>query len=108
MNKDYFVKVYQIVNQIPKGKVTTYGLIAQALGNKGKARVVGYALNAVIGQNIPCHRVVNRNGELSGSIHFETPTLMREILESEKITFKDNIVDLNKHLWIPKNLDASE
>ena len=108
MNKDYFQKVYQIVSQIPKGKVTTYGLIAQALGSKRKARVVGYALNAVMGKDIPCHRVVNRNGELSGSIHFATPTLMRELLESEKITFKDNIVDLDKCLWIPKNLEVTE
>lgn len=100
-NKDYFQKVYSIVSQIPEGKVTTYGYIAQALGDKRKSRVVGYALNSALSQNLPCHRVVNRHGELSGSIHFPTPTLMRELLESENITFKNGLVDLSKHLWVP-------
>ncbi len=101
MEKDYFQKVYSVVLQIPHGKVTTYGLIAEFLGSKRKARVVGYALNSALAQNYPCHRVVNRNGELSGSTHFETPTLMRELLEAEDISFKDGKVDLSKHLWIP-------
>lgn len=99
---DYFNNVYKIVAKIPKGKVTTYGLIAETLGNKKKSRIVGYALNAVVDTKLPCHRVVNRNGELSGSIHFPTPTLMRELLEKEGIKFIDNKVPLEKYLWKPK------
>lgn len=98
-DKEFFKKVYDLVKEIPKGKVTTYGIIAEKLGNKKHARVVGYALNSVVNTDIPCHRVVNRNGELSGSIHFSTPTLMRELLESENITFIDRNVDMKKHLW---------
>ena len=102
-HSDYFKSVYKIVKEIPQGKVTTYGLIAEALGSKRKARVVGYALNAVIsGTGIPCHRVVNRNGELSGSPSFDSPTLMRELLEAENIEFINNVVNLKKHLWYPK------
>lgn len=102
-SEEFFQKVYEVVKQIPKGKVTTYGIIAESLGNRGKARHVGYALNSVIGLDIPCHRVVNRSGELSGSVHFETPTLMRELLEAEHIEFIKEKVNLKKHLWVPKN-----
>ncbi|MBC7476359.1 MAG: MGMT family protein [Candidatus Sericytochromatia bacterium] len=104
---DYFQSVYKIVKAIPKGKVTTYGHISNALGSKNKARVVGYALNAAINSDIPCHRVINRNGELSGSSHFATPTLMRELLQSEKIEFTDQVVNLKKHLWIPKEIKST-
>jgi methylated-DNA-protein-cysteine methyltransferase-like protein len=99
---DFFGKVYEIVGRIPFGSVTTYGLIAEALGAKSSARMVGWALNAVVGRlDLPCHRVINRNGELSGRMHFATPTLMRELLESEGIEFIGDAVDLKKHLWKP-------
>jgi methylated-DNA-protein-cysteine methyltransferase-like protein len=104
-NEDFFRRVYEIVAQIPFGKVTTYGHIAAALGAKSSARLVGYALNAVSLHErthwLPCHRVINRNGELSGKMHFATPTLMRELLEAEGIRFKNDAVLLREHLWIP-------
>lgn len=99
---DFFERVYMIVRKIPKGKVTTYGHIAAALGAKSSARMVGWAMNASHGDSsIPAHRVVNRTGALTGKMHFETPTLMRELLEMENIQFKGDVVDMKKHLWIP-------
>ena len=101
---DFFERVYEIVMQIPYGKVTTYGHIAKALGAKSSARVVGYALNGVSHHDrnqIPCHRVVNRNGDLSGKMHFETPTIMRELLEAEGVNFLGDRVDMSLHLWEP-------
>lgn len=103
-NKDFFEKVYEVVKQIPEGKVTTYGSIAKVLGVKSAARMVGWALNAVAGDySIPCHRVINRNGELSGRRFFATPNMMQEMLESEGITVKDDKVDLKLFLWEPKS-----
>ncbi|MBS1537488.1 MAG: MGMT family protein [Bacteroidetes bacterium] len=100
--KDFDERVYQIVMQIPYGKVTTYGHIASSLGSRKSSRMVGYALNYVKDRiTIPCHRVINRNGELSGKLHFATPTLMRELLEAEGIEFNGDTVNLMKHLWIP-------
>jgi methylated-DNA-protein-cysteine methyltransferase-like protein len=103
--QDFFRRVYEIVQQIPFGKVTTYGHIAAALGAKSSARLVGYALNGVgvelRDHHIPCHRVINRNGELTGKIHFATPTMMRELLEAEDVEFIGEAVNLEKHLWIP-------
>lgn len=102
---DFFHRVYEIVKQIPYGKVTTYGRIAQTLGLKSSARMVGWALNAVAGRtDIPCHRVVNRNGELSGKMYFATPYLMRELLESEGVEFINDAVDLKSFLWEPKEI----
>jgi O-6-methylguanine DNA methyltransferase len=102
---DFFQKVLKVVSLIPIGRVTTYGLIAQSLGLKSSARMVGWALNSVVGRNdIPCHRVVNRNGELTGKMHFATPVLMRELLESEHIVFIGEKVDLKNHLWEPPQL----
>ena len=102
-DKDFFEKVYEIVRQIPEGKVSTYGHIAREAGLASAARTVGWALNAVAGRtDIPCHRVVNRMGELTGKRHFETPFLMRELLESEGVGFIEDSVDLKKHLWIPE------
>lgn len=115
-NQDFFKRVYEIVRQIPTGKVCTYGEIAKALGMKSSARMVGWALNGVAGayydeefkekdeNMIPAHRVVNRLGELSGKMHFATPTLMEELLKSEGVGFKDEAVDLAKYLWIPPTL----
>ncbi|MCX7876724.1 MAG: methylated-DNA--[protein]-cysteine S-methyltransferase [Melioribacteraceae bacterium] len=104
MKKDFFDKVYSIVKKIPKGKVTTYGHIAEVCGIKSSARTVGWALNLAKNSNLPCHRVVNRFGELTGKIHFGDINLMEDLLKSDGIEFDDNgKVNLEKHLWIPKN-----
>lgn len=99
---DFFEKVYSVVRSIPEGRVSTYGAIARHLGAGRSARLVGYALGSVTDDMAtPCHRVVNRNGELSGSIHFPTPTFMREMLESEGIVFDGDRVDMQRHFWDP-------
>jgi methylated-DNA-protein-cysteine methyltransferase-like protein len=97
--KDYFATVYQLVAQIPEGKVATYGQIASLIGDKRNARVVGWAMKAAP-KGIPCHRVVNRLGEMSPSYVFGSKELQRDILISEGVTFKkDGCIDLKKHLW---------
>jgi methylated-DNA-protein-cysteine methyltransferase-like protein len=99
---DLYERIYDIVREIPVGRVTTYGAIARVIGIGRSSRTVGFALNAVADDmSIPCHRVVNRNGELSGKMHFATPTLMRELLESEDVTFIDDAVDMQRHFWDP-------
>jgi methylated-DNA-protein-cysteine methyltransferase-like protein len=101
-NKDFFNKVYEITKRIPRGKVTTYGDIAEACGIRSAARTVGWALNGC-SPDIPAHRVVNRYGALTGRIHFGDPNLMEELLRSEGVTFDENgCVRLDKHLWRPK------
>lgn len=102
---NFYEKVYQIVRRIPYGKVTTYGLIANHLGVKSSSRMVGYAMNSSHSiLNIPAHRVVNRNGILTGKFHFPTPTLMEELLENEGILIKnDKIINFKDYLWIPDN-----
>lgn len=100
---DYYQRVHEIVTKIPAGKVSTYGAIAQYLGIKSGARMVGYALNNSGETNIPAHRVVNRNGELTGRIHFSGDT-MRERLQQEGIDFIDEYqVDIEKHFWDPND-----
>ena len=106
LNKEYsfFDDVYAVVRQIPKGRVTSYGAIANYLGTKLSARMVGWAMNAAHGAKpkVPAHRVVNRNGMLSGKAHFATPTLMEDLLAKEKIKVKDDtIVDFEKLFWDP-------
>ena len=101
---DFFDKVYRIVAKIPKGKVTTYGLIAETCGIKSSARTVGWALNKAKNSNLPCHRVVNRKGELTGRLHFIDPELMQSLLKSEGVEFVDDHVNLEKHLWTPKKI----
>lgn len=99
---DFYHRVYDIVAQIPEGRVTTYGAIAALLGAKSSSRLVGYALNTLPDpMDYPCHRVVNRNGELSGSVHFTPPTLMRDLLESEGVTFDGDRVRMSLHFWNP-------
>jgi methylated-DNA-protein-cysteine methyltransferase related protein len=101
--RDFFDRVYEVVAQIPFGRVTTYGHIAESLGARSSARAVGWALNAAAGTPLPCHRVVNRFGALSGKRHFEGPHVMEERLRSEGVTFDDDAcVDLGRHLWIPR------
>lgn len=100
----FFEQVYEVVRQIPKGRVTSYGAIAAFLGTKMSARMVGWAMNGSfhIKPKVPAHRVVNRNGMLSGKAHFATPTLMEELLAKEKIEVKDDvIVDFEKKFWDP-------
>ncbi len=100
----FFEDVYAVVRQIPKGRVTSYGAIANYLGTKLSARMVGWAMNGAHGvtPKVPAHRVVNRNGMLSGKAHFGTPTLMEELLQKEKIKIeKDTVVDFEKLFWDP-------
>lgn len=100
--QDFFDKVYKVVSKIPYGKVTTYGLIAEACGIKSSARTVGWAINGAKESGLPCHRVVNRNGELTGKLHFGDPNLMEDLLTSEGVEFtSEGRVNLEKHLWRP-------
>ncbi len=100
----FFEDVFDVVRQVPKGRVTTYGAIAGYLGTRLSARMVGWAMNAahVTKPTVPAHRVVNRNGMLSGKAHFATPSLMEELLKKEKINVKnDQVVDFKKLFWDP-------
>jgi methylated-DNA-protein-cysteine methyltransferase-like protein len=100
----FFDDVYDVVRQIPKGRVTSYGAIAKFLGTGQSARMVGWAMNIAHSAKpkVPAHRVVNRMGMLSGKHHFGTPTRMQELLEKEKIKVeKDVIVDFEKLFWDP-------
>ena len=100
----FFERVYEIVRQIPEGKVTSYGAIAKALGTARSARMVGWAMNASHNlEDVPAHRVVNRIGILSGKHHFEGTNLMQQLLENEGIQVVDNqIIDFEKHFWEPE------
>ena len=95
--------VHEVAKLVPKGRVTTYGAIGEYLGLKSSARMVGWAMNAAHGDfTIPAHRVVNRDGVLTGKFHFETETLMQELLEKEGVdVVEDEIQDFNKILWRP-------
>lgn len=97
-------KVYAIVRRIPPGKVTNYGSIAEAIGSRMSSRMVGWAMNKahIVTPRVPAHRVVNRNGILTGKHHFATPTLMQELLEAEGIVVKnDRIIHFENHFWKP-------
>lgn len=100
----FFEDVYDVVRQIPKGRVTSYGAIAFYLGTKMSARMVGWAMNASfpVQPKVPAHRVVNRNGMLTGKAHFATPDLMQQLLEKEGILIKeDTVQDFDKIFWDP-------
>lgn len=100
----FFADVYDVVRQIPKGRVTSYGAIAQYLGIKLSARMVGWAMNAAhtARPKVPAQRVVNRNGMLSGKQHFATPTLMEELLKKDGVTVKEEtVLDFKKIFWDP-------
>lgn len=104
----FFERVYEVVKQIPYGKVCTYGAIAEYLGSRGSARMVGWAMNQAHHQSeeIPAHRVINRNGILSGKHHFGGPDTMRQLLESEGLRIEDDaVVDFEQHFWSPTSLD---
>jgi len=102
--KDFFQTVFDIVRLVPKGRVTSYGPIAKYVGTGGSSRMVGWAMNASHGvkPKVPAHRVVNRNGMLTGKAHFETPTKMQELLEKEKIKVQnETVLDFEKLFWDP-------
>lgn len=102
-NLSFFERVYEIVRQIPEGKVTSYGAIAKCLGSAQSARMVGWAMNASHQQaDIPAHRVVNRKGLLTGKQHFDGTHLMQQLLENEGLKIVDNqILDFEQHFWNP-------
>lgn len=96
--------VFEVVRLIPEGRVTNYGAIAKYLGAARSSRMVGWAMNASHSQKkkVPAHRVVNRNGVLTGKHHFPTPFQMQELLEKEGISVvNDKIKNFNKHYWDP-------
>lgn len=102
---DFFSSVYQVVELIPRGRVTSYGAIGKYLGMKSSARMVGWAMNAAHAHpHLPAHRVVNASGLLTGKHHFATPTEMEERLATEGINIKDGIkiIDFNSVFWDPE------
>lgn len=104
MASSFFDKVYDVVRLVPKGRVTTYGAIAKYLGTGLSARMVGWALNGChnVSPPVPAHRVINRNGLLTGKAHFPTPSLMQELLENEGVkVIDDEVQDFKKHFWDP-------
>lgn len=100
---NFFDNVYEVAKQIPYGRVTSFGAIARYLGAARSARMVGYAMNGSHSRNdIPAHRVVNRNGLLTGKYHFDGTNLMQQLLENEGIIVKDNQVqNFEKLFWDP-------
>ena len=102
--KDFFTNVYDVARLIPKGRVTSYGAIAKYLGTGRSSRMVGWAMNNAHAQKpkVPAHRVVNRNGLLTGKHHFGDPFQMQRLLEKEGIKVKkDQIQDFKAHFWDP-------
>ena len=101
---NFFVDVFDVVRQIPKGRVTNYGSIAKYLGSGLSSRMVGWAMNAshMMKPKVPAHRVVNRNGLLTGKHHFPTPTKMQELLEKEGVEIiNDKVVEFKDRFWDP-------
>lgn len=106
VEESFFDKVFAVVRLIPKGRATSYGAIAEYIGMKGSSRMVGWAMNASHNSEIPvpAHRVVNRNGDLTGKHHFPSPTLMEEMLKSEGINVVDDrIVNFKEVFWNPSS-----
>ena len=106
-DESFFNLVYDVVKQIPRGRVTSYGAIAACLGTKLSARMVGWAMNSAHdpSMKIPAHRVVNRNGLLTGKMHFGDPGEMQRRLEKENIkVVNDAVVDFKKVFWDPSEL----
>jgi methylated-DNA-protein-cysteine methyltransferase related protein len=102
--ENFFELVYEIARQIPKGRVTSYGAIANALGTRLSARMVGWAMNGAHNARpkVPAHRVVNRMGILSGKHHFSPPGIMEKLLKKEGVKVKnDQVQDFEKHFWDP-------
>lgn len=104
MNDDFFSKVYEVTKLIPLGRITSYGAIARYLGSGRSARMVGWALNASHSNRefIPAHRVVNRNGLLTGKRHFGNSTTMEQLLENEGFIIEnDRIINFKERFWDP-------
>lgn len=104
-NNDFFEKVYLVTRLIPYGRITSYGAIARYLGTGRSARMVGWALNASHNtpEFIPAHRVVNRNGLLTGKRHFGNSNTMKQLLENEGIIFEDDqIINFEEKFWDPQ------
>ena len=101
---NFFERVYEVVRQIPYGRVTSFGAIAKALGTARSARMVGWAMNASHSlEDVPAHRVVNRNGLLTGKLHFDGTNLMQQLLENEGVKIIDNQVqDFDTVFWKPE------
>ena len=99
----FFERVYDVVREIPSGRVTSYGAIARFLGAAGSSRMVGWAMNnASKMEDIPAHRVVNRNGLLTGKHHFPGTRVMQQMLEAEGVELVDDkVVDFQRHFWDP-------
>lgn len=109
VSDNYFELVYAVARQIPRGRVSTYGAMADYLA-LGSARMVGWALNHSFGgYEVPAHRVVNRKGELSGRNHFPTPDMMQELLEQEGVVVENNrVADFERLFWHPQELDEND
>jgi methylated-DNA-protein-cysteine methyltransferase-like protein len=103
---DFFERVYFVVRKIPYGRVSTYGAIARAIGALGAARTVGYAMNASHNlPDVPAHRVVNRNGMLTGKHHFPGKDTMQRLLAEEGIEVaSDHILNFEELVWLPEPL----
>ena len=102
--ENFFELVFEVARQIPRGRVTSYGAIAASLGAKSSARMVGWAMNGAhrVKPKVPAHRVVNRNGMLTGKFHFSPPSLMERLLKKEGVLVKnDEIVNFKKIFWDP-------
>jgi methylated-DNA-protein-cysteine methyltransferase related protein len=101
-DQTYYDLVFEVTRRIPRGRVSTYGAIADYLA-LGSARMVGWALNkSFLGAGVPAHRVVNSKGELSGRNHFPSPTMMQQLLEQEGVKVVDNkVVDFDRLFWHP-------
>ncbi len=102
-NKNFFEKVYEVAKKIPFGRVTSYGAIAKHLGAARSARMVGWAMNASHNMDdVPAHRVVNKQGLLTGKHHFDGTNLMQQLLENEGVVIIENqIQNLEKYFWDP-------
>jgi methylated-DNA-protein-cysteine methyltransferase-like protein len=103
-DESFFELVFEVARQIPRGRVTSYGAIATALGTKMSARMVGWAMNGAgrVKPKVPAHRIVNRNGMLSGKMHFSYPDQMQELLEKEGVkVIDDKVVNFEKKFWDP-------
>ena len=101
MEDNFFNKVYEVVRIIPIGRVTSYGAIGKYLGSAESARMVGWALNKCP-NDVPAHRVINRNGLLTGKAHFNGINLMQQLLENEGIVVEENkVINLGNNFWDP-------
>ena len=101
-NSGFFDRVYEVCREIPEGRVTSYGAIAKSLGAARSARMVGWAMNNSHDKNVPAHRVVNRNGILSGKHHFSGTNAMQQLLEAEGVEVKElQVVNFKELFWDP-------